>query len=167
MNIREANIPIERPSWDEYFIQLAYSTSQRGTCLRRKVGCVIVSCFNDILSGGYNGSPPGAKHCIDEGVGCQLQDVGAAGLHCVRTIHAETNAVARAARNGISLLGTTCYCTDMPCHNCIKTLCAAGITRVIYDRPYDSPLTVSFCFWNDIPLIQYKNLRVEPSDKEE
>jgi dCMP deaminase len=118
-----------RPSWDEYFMMMARDVvSQRATCLRRKVGAVIVR-NKRILTTGYNGSPPGLPHCTD--VGCQIVEG-----HCIRTIHAEQNAIAQAALHGISTADSTIYVSAAPCVNCAKLLIAAGVTRVVYADKY-------------------------------
>lgn len=121
-----------RPSWDEFFILMAVLTGSRGTCDRGRSGCLIVSEDNRIISAGYVGSPSGQKHC-DE-AGHQLQTVildGIKSTHCIRTVHAEMNAIAQAARLGISIKGATLYCTMEPCSVCAKAIIQAGIVRVI------------------------------------
>jgi dCMP deaminase len=114
--------------WDEYFIAIAKTVSSRATCERLKVGAVIVR-DRTILSTGYNGSIRGSPHCVDEG--CYLVDG-----HCVRTIHAETNAILQAAKNGVDLTGATCYVTHSPCINCLKHLINAGVIDIIWDKLY-------------------------------
>ena len=118
-----------RPSWDRYFLDLARAASTRATCDRLHVGVVLVR-DKHVLSSGYNGSLPGAPHCDD--VGHQIDSNGA----CVRTSHAEANAVASAARRGISLDGATAYLTDSPCRTCARLLVMAGVTSIVYEREY-------------------------------
>ena len=117
-----------RPDWDSYFMKIAYAVSERSTCDRAFVGCVLV-LDKRILTTGFNGSPVGQPHC-DE-VGHLLVDE-----HCVRTIHAETNAIIQAALHGVSTRGSTCYVTHFPCVNCAKVLINAGITRLVYCEAY-------------------------------
>jgi len=117
-----------RPDWDSYFLKIAYSVSERSTCDRAFVGCVMVR-DKRILTTGFNGSPSGQPHC-DE-VGHLLVDG-----HCIRTIHAETNAIIQAALHGISTKNSTCYVTHFPCINCTKVLINAGISRLVFDIPY-------------------------------
>lgn len=117
-----------RPDWDTYFMKIAYAVSERSTCDRAYVGCVLVR-DKRILTTGFNGSPSGQPHC-DE-VGHLLVDG-----HCIRTIHAETNAIIQAALHGISIKDSTCYVTHFPCINCTKALINAGIIRLVYDIPY-------------------------------
>ncbi|TCP57672.1 dCMP deaminase [Tumebacillus sp. BK434] len=119
----------DRPTWDEYFMMMARDVvAQRATCTRRKVGAVLVR-DKRILTTGYNGSPPGMPHCTD--VGCWVVE-----NHCIRTIHAEQNAVVQAALHGVSTEGAVCYVTAAPCVNCAKLLVAAGIKRVVYADKY-------------------------------
>lgn len=119
-----------RPDWDSYFMKIAYAVSERSTCDRALVGCVLV-LEKRILTTGFNGSPAGQSHCDEIG---HLMVEG----HCVRTIHAETNAIIQAALHGISTNGSTCYVTHLPCLNCTKALINAGITRIVYDNFYRS-----------------------------
>lgn len=117
-----------RPDWDTYFMKIAYSVSERSTCDRAFVGCVLVR-DKRILTTGFNGSPSGLPHC-DE-VGHLLVDG-----HCIRTIHAETNAIIQAALHGVSIKNSTCYVTHFPCINCTKELINAGINRLVYSISY-------------------------------
>lgn len=125
-----------RPGWDEYFLKLAMLASERATCPRMHCGCVIVK-DRYVLSTGYNGSLPGASHCED--VGCLVVDD-----HCVRTNHAEMNAISQAARHGVSLDGSTAHVTNMPCTTCAKALIAAGIVRVVIFSDYHDTLAERF-----------------------
>lgn len=118
-----------RPNWHEYFMNIAVIAATRATCDRRRVGCVIVDASNQVVTTGYNGSAPGAPHCDDAG---HMMHDG----HCVRTIHAERNAVAQAARVGKSTLDSTIFITCHPCPVCLTLLAAAGVMRVIYLEPY-------------------------------
>ena len=117
-----------RPDWDSYFMKIAYAVSERSTCDRAFVGCVLV-LDKRILTTGFNGSPRGQSHC-DE-IGHLLVDE-----HCVRTIHAETNAIIQAALHGVSTKGATCYVTHLPCIHCTKALINAGISRIVYSLAY-------------------------------
>jgi len=117
-----------RPDWDSYFLKIAFAVSERSTCDRALVGCVLV-LEKRILTTGFNGSPAGLPHC--EEVGHLMVDG-----HCVRTIHAETNAIIQAALHGVSTKGSTCYVTHFPCINCTKALINAGITRLVYCNNY-------------------------------
>jgi dCMP deaminase len=121
----------ERPSWDEYFLTIADAVAKRSTCLRRRVGAVLVR-ERRILTTGFNGAVRGQPHCLD--VGCDLEDG-----HCVRAVHAEMNAVVQAALHGVSTMGATLYCTSSPCHACTKVLLNAGVREVVYRDPYDDP----------------------------
>jgi len=127
----------KRPDWDQYFIGIMDSVSKRATCDRGKAGCVIAK-DKRILATGYVGSPAGCVHC-DE-VGHEMNDVldkdGNISKHCVRTAHAEQNAIATAARFGIALEGSTLYCNMTPCYICSKIIINSGIKRVVARNDY-------------------------------
>lgn len=123
-------IKADRTSWDNYFLQIAQQVASRSTCLRKNVGAILVR-DNQVLTSGYNGSIRGLSHCSDEGVGCLMENG-----HCVRTIHAEVNAIASASRNGVNINNSTCYCTLSPCWPCFKTLINAGINKIVYSEFY-------------------------------
>lgn len=118
----------ERPSWDDSFLEVARVAARRATCDRKHVGCVI-TIRNRIVATGYNGSIAGLEHC--DAVGHDMLNG-----HCVRTVHAEANAVADAARRGVSLDGATAYVTAFPCWLCFKLIAQAGIRRIVYEEAY-------------------------------
>ncbi|MGC9985416.1 MAG: dCMP deaminase family protein [Polyangia bacterium] len=118
----------ERAPWDEYFMNIARVVSSRSTCPRKSVGAVIVR-DKTILSTGYNGSIRGMPHCTEVG---HMMENG----HCVATIHAESNAILQAARNGVRIEGGTIYVTASPCWNCFKEIANSGIRRVVYGEFY-------------------------------
>lgn len=138
-----------RPEWDSYFMKIAFAVSERSTCDRAFIGCVLV-LEKRILTTGFNGSPTGQPHCDDVG---HLMVDG----HCVRTIHAETNAIIQAALHGVSTRGCTCYVTHFPCINCAKVLVNAGITRLVYCQNYRV---------EEIALQFLRDAKVEISHKE-
>jgi dCMP deaminase len=127
----------QRPTWDEYFLRLMEVIGERGTCDRGRSGAVIVK-DRCLVATGYVGSPAGMPHC-DE-VGHQLKQTvhedGHISTHCVRTIHAEQNAILQAAKNGVPLEGTTLYCRMEPCPVCAKMIVNAGIKRVVSWNKY-------------------------------
>ncbi len=126
-----------RPDWDSYFMKIAYAVSERSTCDRAFVGCVLVR-EKRILTTGFNGSPAGQEHCDEAG---HLMVDG----HCVRTIHAETNAIIQAALHGVSTRGCTCYVTHFPCIGCTKALLNAGIIRLVFSADYRvDPVAMDF-----------------------
>jgi dCMP deaminase len=145
-----------RPNWNEYFMIIAKIVSVRSTCNSRPVGCVLVR-DRQILSTGYNGSVPGAPHCID-----QKDDQGNPFCFrrsqnvpdhkkqefCVGT-HAEKNAVAQAAKEGISVKNSTLYVTVSPCFDCMKMLASAQIRHVYFELPYESEDKVRDLFWKE------------------
>lgn len=118
----------KREIWDNYFMRIAVEVATRATCDRRHVGAVIVR-DRQMLSSGYNGAPRGLPHCDDDG---HEMVEG----HCVRSVHAEANAIAQAARNGVKIDGSTIYITDSPCYGCFKLLVNAGIVRIVFGANY-------------------------------
>lgn len=138
-----------RPSWDEYFMAMARITATRANCDRLHTGAVLVK-DKRIIATGYNGAPPGLPTC-DE-VGHLLEDG-----HCVRTIHAEHNAILQVARlQGASTEGTTLYTLYSPCIHCAKYLVAAGIKRVVYDKVYRNPEVIEYLKNAGIDVDQYQ-----------
>ena len=127
----------KRPSWDEYFLNIVKIVGTRGTCDRGKAGCVIIR-DRRILSTGYVGSPAGTAHCDDVGheMHTVIQEDGTKSRHCIRTTHAEQNAIANAARFGIKLEGATLYCHMTPCYTCAKMIINAGMKRVVCNLDY-------------------------------
>lgn len=129
--------PHHRPSWDEYFMQIAQAVAQRATCDRGRSGCVIAK-DKQILVTGYVGSPKGLPHC-DE-IGHQMKTTthedGHQTQHCVRTTHAEQNAIVQAAKLGVSIDGSTLYCKMTPCSVCAKMIINAGVERVVCEKQY-------------------------------
>jgi len=133
--------PKDRPSWDEYFMEIARVVASRSTCPRRNVGAVVVR-NKRLLSSGYNGAPSGLPHCTDEG--CLLMTVKLgdqpARESCQRAAHAEANAIAQAALHGVSTNESTVYCTDSPCSNCAKLIINAGVQRIVFAGDYPDEL---------------------------
>jgi dCMP deaminase len=129
-----------RPSWDEYFMNIAREVSERSTCLRRRVGAVLVH-DRRILATGYNGAPKGLKHC--EEVGCLREQLNAPPgerHELCRGLHAEMNALIQAALYGVGTKGSTIYSTTYPCSLCVKMLLNAGVVRVVVEGDYPDPL---------------------------
>ncbi len=134
-----------RASWDEYFMQIARVVSSRATCDRKNVGAVVVREKN-ILSNGYNGSIRTLEHCDEVG---HLMEDG----HCVRTVHAEANAIAQAARNGVRIEGAAVYVTASPCWNCFKLIANSGIVRICYGEFYRDERIFEFARQAGIALV--------------
>ena len=126
-----------RPSWDEYFMNIAKIVGSRGTCDRGRSGCVIVR-DRRILVTGYVGSPAGLPHCDESGheMSELVDDDGRRSEHCIRTIHAEQNAIAQAAQIGTAINDSTIYCKMTPCYTCAKIINNAGIKRVVAEMDY-------------------------------
>lgn len=128
--------PLNRPSWDDYFMQITYQVARRSTCPRATVGAVLVR-DKRILTTGYNGAPTGLPHCTE--VGCLMVN-----SHCVRTLHAEQNAIIQGALHGVDVSGSTLYVTHQPCLVCAKMIINAGIRRVVYAGHYPDEIAVGF-----------------------
>ncbi len=128
---------MERPSWDDYFFEVCEAIARRATCDRGRSGCVIVK-DKQILATGYVGAPAGLPHC-DE-VGHLLREVrhedGSFSSHCVRTVHAEQNAICQAAKFGVALDRATLYCSMTPCRSCAMMIINIGIRRVMAGKRY-------------------------------
>ena len=130
----------ERPSYDEYFMEMAHVVAKRSTCSRRKVGAILVK-NKHILSTGYNGAPKGLKHCAETGCIRADQNIPSGERHeLCRGLHAEQNAIIQAAVFGISIKGSVLYCTNTPCVVCVKMLINAGVIEIIYAGEYPDGL---------------------------
>lgn len=126
-----------RPTWDEYFLEVMHALSKRATCNRGKTACIIVK-DNNIIVSGYVGSPPGLPHCDEVGhlMKTVVNEDGSMSEHCMRTIHAEQNAICQAAKRGVSIEGATLYCKLAPCRTCAMLLIACGIKRIVAEYKY-------------------------------
>lgn len=130
-----------RPSWEEYFMEIASLVSTRATCLRRKVGAIIVK-DRHILSTGYNGPPKGTPHC-DEIGGCMREKLNVPSgerMELSRAVHAEQNAIIQAAKLGINIEGADMYVTNQPCFICAKMIINAGIRKIYIKEGYPDKL---------------------------
>ena len=127
----------KRPSWDEYFMEICQTVAKRATCDRGRSGCVIAK-ENQILVTGYVGSPTGLPHCDDVGhkLKKMVHESGEVTQHCVRTVHAEQNAITQAAKRGIAIDGATLYCKMTPCRTCAMLIINCGIKRVVCEKKY-------------------------------
>jgi len=127
----------QRPSWDEYFMEVCEAISKRATCERGRSGCVIAK-DKQLLVTGYVGAPADLPHCDDVGHQFKkmLHEDGSITTHCVRTVHAEQNAICQAAKRGISIDGATLYCRMTPCRTCAMLIINCGIKRVVCQRRY-------------------------------
>ena len=146
---------MERPSWDEYFMRMAFMAATRSNCVRRKVGAVIVK-EKRIMSTGYNGPPRGALHC-DE-AGClrdQLKVPAGERRELCRGLHAEQNAVIQAAYNGTAIKDSIIYVTTHPCSDCSKMIINAGIKEIIFSEGYPDELSELMLIESDIETRNY------------
>jgi dCMP deaminase len=134
---------MSRQSWTEYLLAIAQAVSTRATCDRLHVGCVLVDDGHTILATGYNGSVRGREHCDD--VGHDMVEG-----HCVRTVHAEANAIAQAASNGVRIWGATAFITAYPCWQCAKLLANAGVVHVVCAKAYRIDERVAKVLYVDI-----------------
>ncbi len=137
------SVKYARPDWDEYFLGLLDGLSRRATCDRGRSSAIIVSDHNTILTTGYVGSAPGDKHCDEVGhlMITLIDDQGRQSQHCVRTLHAEENAILQAAKDGVAIRGATLYCKMVPCINCARRITRVGIKRIVAQKRYhaDAP----------------------------
>jgi dCMP deaminase len=138
----------ERPSWDDYFMQITFEVARRSTCPRAAVGAVIVR-DKRILTTGYNGAPSGLPHCTE--AGCLMVNG-----HCVRTLHAEQNAIIQGALHGVDVSDSTMYVTHQPCLVCAKMIINAGIDRVVYAGEYPDEIACSFMEQAGVALVRYE-----------
>ncbi|MFH1090659.1 MAG: cytidine/deoxycytidylate deaminase family protein [Pseudomonadota bacterium] len=147
-----------RPSWDDYFLQITDLVASRSTCLRRKVGAVLVR-DKHILATGYNGAPRGLPHCLNIGCLREQQGVPSGQRHeLCRAIHAEQNAIIQAARHGVSPVDSTLYCTTQPCIICTKMLINAGVVRIVYREGYPDELSEQMFNQAGVDLIKVERL---------
>lgn len=146
-----------RPSWDEYFMEVANAVAKRATCDRGRSGCVIAK-DKQILATGYVGSPIGFPHCDDVGHDLRkaFNEDGTISLHCVRTVHAEQNAICQAAKRGIAIDGATVYCRMTPCRTCAMLIINSGIKRVYAERKYHTGSESEKMFKKAGVKIEYK-----------
>ena len=141
-----------RPAKDKYFMDIAEAVGRRSTCLRHKIGAILVDSNNRVVSTGYNGAPAGMAHCLD--VGCVRDELGIESgtqIETCRGIHAEQNALLQ-AESMHRLRGGTCYCVYQPCVTCAKLLINAGVLRVVYSIPYKDELAKTML--NEAGIIQ-------------
>ena len=143
-----------RPSWNEYFMQIAFLLAKRSTCLRRQVGALIVK-DNQILSTGYNGAPKGLIHCEECGCLREKLKVPTGERHeLCRAVHAEQNAIIQAAVNGISIKGAKLYCTNQPCVICAKMIVNAEIKTIYIKNKYDDKFALDILKQAGIEVVE-------------
>lgn len=156
-----------RPSWDDYFLNLADAVSKRATCDRGRSGTVIVR-DKRILVTGYVGSTVGMDHCDDAGHDLRksIDEHGVESWHCVRTVHAEQNAICQAARMGVSIQGATLYTRMTPCRVCAMLLINCGIIRIVCERKYHTGAESEEMFKKAGVKIEYKFNEVQSYSKQ-
>lgn len=151
-----------RPSWDEYFMSIAELVGSRGTCARGRSGCVVVR-DRQILVTGYVGSPKGMEHCDNIGheMSKVINDDGVISEHCIRTVHAEQNAIAQAAKLGVSLDKATLYCHMTPCYVCAKLMVNSGVIKIIALKDYHQGSKTKKLFQESGVIFQLLNSEIE------
>ena len=156
---------MNRPSWEEYFMQIARLVASRSTCLRRQVGAVLVKDKN-ILATGYNGTPSGITHCSEVGCLRQKLNVPSGERHeLCRGLHAEQNAIIQAAKHGVNIAEATLYCTNSPCIICSKMIINSGVRRIVYLEGYPDELSlemlgessIEVCSFGDVVALNAEN----------
>jgi dCMP deaminase len=146
----------DRPSYDEYFMEMAHVVSKRSTCLRRNVGALLVK-DKHILCTGYNGAPKGLSHCLEVGCLREQQNIPSGERHeLCRGLHAEQNAIIQAALFGVSVKGSVLYCTNTPCVVCVKMLINAGVEEIIYSGEYPDDLARKILQESNIKIRKFK-----------
>ena len=152
INVKEGIMDI-RPSWDDYFIRIAEDVASRSTCIRRKVGAVIVK-DKRILTTGYNGAPKGVPHCTEETCIRNKYNIPSGERHeLCRGLHAEQNAIIQAACHGVSIDGAVIYVTNQPCIICTKMLINCGIRTFYFKNPYNDTLAKEMMEQADVTVI--------------
>ena len=156
---------MERPSWDEYFMDIVSLVARRSTCLRRNVGAVLVK-DKRLLTTGYNGAPSGLRHCLETGCLREQMNISSGERHeLCRGLHAEQNAIAWAARHGIPLAGSTCYLSSYtPCLACANLLVQIGCVRVVYRTLYRDDRALGVLRAAGIELSQFDGKLVNPEE---
>lgn len=145
---------INRPSWEDYFMEITQLVAKRSTCRRRQVGAILVM-EKRILATGYNGAPSGLAHCLEIGCLREKNQIPSGERHeLCRGLHAEQNAIIQAAYHGIRIKGATLYCTNLPCIICTKMIINAGIKEIIYESGYADPLAEEMLREAGIPVRQ-------------
>ncbi len=150
-----------RPSWEDYFMDITCLVAKRSTCTRRAVGAVIVK-DRRLLATGYNGAPSHVRHCAEVGCLREKMKVPSGERHeLCRGIHAEQNAIIQAAYHGVSIKGATLFCTNQPCSICAKMIINAGISRIVYQDGYADPLAIEMLDEADVELIHLESSQLE------
>jgi len=149
------NPSTHRPSWDAYFMEITRLVATRSTCLRRKVGALIVK-DKRILTTGYNGAPKGLPHCLSRGCLREKYGVSSGERHeLCRGIHAEQNAIIQAATSGVTIEGATLYSTHYPCSLCIKMILNASIIKVLYLDGYPDDLSKTLAAEGGLEILEF------------
>ena len=147
---------MNRPDWDDYFMEMAELAAKRASCLRRKVGAVLVK-NKKVLATGYNGAPKDITHCEVTGCLREKLEVPSGQRHEIcRGVHAEQNLVAQAAFHGVKTEGSTVYCTHQPCIICTKILINAGVEKIYFKNPYSDPFAEKLLEESKVKFLKYE-----------
>lgn len=149
---------MQRPSWEEYFMEIIRLVAKRSSCLRRQVGAALVKDKN-ILATGYNGTPSGIRHCAE--VGClreQLRVPSGERHELCRGLHAEQNAIIQAAKHGVNISGATLYCTNFPCVICTKMIINSDLSRIVYLEGYPDDLSAQMLAESGIEVLSFEEM---------
>jgi dCMP deaminase len=145
---------MNRPTWEEYFMEITRLVAKRATCLRRQVGAVLVM-DKRLLATGYNGAPSGLAHCLEVGCLREKRQIPSGERHeLCRGLHAEQNVIIQAAFHGVRIQGSTLYCTNLPCAICTKMLINSGIQEIVYEGGYGDDLSKEMLLEARIPIRQ-------------
>jgi len=147
---------LERPDWNEYFMEMAELAAKRATCLRRKVGAVLVK-NKKVLATGYNGAPMNIEHCESTGCLREKMEVPSGERHEIcRGVHAEQNLVAQAAIHGVKTEDSIVYCTHQPCIICTKILINAGVKKIYFKNSYSDKFAEKLLNQSNVKFIKYE-----------
>ncbi|MEA3494313.1 MAG: dCMP deaminase family protein [Candidatus Margulisiibacteriota bacterium] len=151
---------MSRPKWNDYFMKITENVAERATCVKRKVGAIIVK-DNRILSTGYNGAPKGFDHCTEATCIRKQMNVPSGQRHeLCRGLHAEQNAIIQAAVHGVSIDGSIMYCNYQPCVICVKMIINAGITKLVYAGGYPDELAEEMLKESNLQVVKYESVSV-------
>lgn len=152
---------IERPSWDDYFMDITCLVAKRATCMRRAVGAIVVK-DRRVLATGYNGAPSHVRHCAEVGCLREQMNVPSGERHeLCRGIHAEQNAIIQAAYHGVSIKGADLFCTNLPCSICAKMIINAGIVRIVYQSGYADSISKEMLAEAEVELVKLPSSQTE------
>lgn len=156
---------MDRPSWEEYFMEITRLVARRSSCLRRQVGATLIKDRN-ILATGYNGTPSGIRHCSEVGCLRQQMQVPSGERHeLCRGLHAEQNAIIQAAKHGVNISDATLYCTNFPCVICTKMIINSGLSSIVYLDGYPDKLSAEMFSESGIQVFSFEEVLAQAEGK--